>query len=134
MAMRPGSKSVREAKASRAIAEGPSLEVLGEISGAGSTDRRGMAEVCMDAVPQESWPEYSTAVWQAFTERSGRSERLMGAGEWWVLRGWLRAGIPLRVVLRAFQDTGGRGQSLAYYGPSVREAYERWRLCVGGTR
>ena len=44
---------------------------------------------------------------------------------------WYVQGIPLRIVLRGMQDTKGRdAATLAYYGPSVAEAAERWRRAV----
>jgi len=85
-------------------------------------------------VPGHQWPEYARAVWDEFTRRSGRSERFQSPAEWWLLRGWLLDGIPLRVVLRAMEDTRKGALSLTYYGPSVRDEWERQRLAIGGTR
>lgn len=84
------------------------------------------------SVPENLWPEYAHAVWQEFTARTGKPERLMGAGEWWVLQGWLKRGIPLRIVLRGMADTKRGASNLAYYGPSVEEAYAMWSRLMSG--
>ena len=76
------------------------------------------------------WPKYADAVWREFTRRSGKPERLMSCLEWETMREWLDGGVPLRVVLRGIQDTGGRPNTLSYYRPSVRRAYEQWRQAV----
>lgn len=81
-------------------------------------------------VPMESWKAYADAVWAEFTRRSGKPERLMSPNEWEVLREWLYGGIPLRVVLRGMQDTDKAGKTLTYYKPSVRTAYESWRMAM----
>jgi hypothetical protein len=81
-------------------------------------------------VPMDSWKEYADTVWREFTKRSGKPERLMACTEWDVLREWLYAGVPLRVVLTAMSETRGRPRSLTYYEPSVRDEYERWRQAM----
>lgn len=81
-------------------------------------------------VPMEAWKEYADTVWRVFTRRSGKPERLMSCTEWDVLREWLYAGVPLRVVLTAMSETPKRGRSLTYYEPSVRVEYERWRQAL----
>ena len=75
---------------------------------------------------------YAHEVWTAFLEHSGQKPtRLMSPSEWDVMRSWLDAAVPLRIVLRAFEDTAGRGKTLAYYRGSVEEAMRNWRRAVG---
>jgi hypothetical protein len=89
----------------------------------------------MEGVPQEHRAEYANVVWLAFLEKSGQPPtRLMSPAEFGVLRGWMDAGIPLRVVLRALADTKGTGRVLGYFAPSVSDAFEHWRLALSGTR
>ena len=80
----------------------------------------------------EQRSEYAYIVWNRFLERTGQpSTRIMSPSEWDVLRGWMDAEVPLRVVLRAFEDTAGRGKTLAYYRGSVEEAMKHWTQAVG---
>ena len=69
---------------------------------------------------------YSEAAWNAYSDKLGR-DRIMSPAEWAIMRGWYSSRIPLRIVLRAFQDVTGRGITLGYYERPVREAYARWR-------
>lgn len=82
------------------------------------------------SIPAEFWKGYADAVWREFTKRSRKPERLMSNLEWCVLRAWLDAGIPLRVVLRAMRETDGQPNRLSYYGPSVIFAYASWRHAI----
>lgn len=75
--------------------------------------------------------EYAEAVWQEFCARVGQPTRTMSRVEFEVVDGWLQRGIPLRIVLRGIQDTKGNGRTLAYFGPSVLEAFDHWRQAVG---
>lgn len=84
------------------------------------------------AVPEEYWKPYASEVWMEFTKRSGVPERIMSPAEWWALRGWLLAGVPLRVVLTAMKETKGRPLSLTYYRPSVQQEWERVSRALGG--
>lgn len=78
-------------------------------------------------------PAFADAIWAEFLAKSEQPvTRLMSPREFAVLKGWQDAGIPLRIVLRGLEDTKGKGSSLAYYGPSVQVAYERWRQAVPG--
>jgi hypothetical protein len=84
-------------------------------------------------VPADQWQRYATDVWCEFLLKSGEPEvRMMSPAEWSVLHGWLRDGVPFRVVLRGFRETRGQGKTLAYYAPAVREAYAHWRAAMGG--
>ena len=75
---------------------------------------------------------YAHEVWTAFLQRTGQPQtRLMSPAEWDVMRGWLDAEVPLRIVLRAFADTAGRGKTLGYYRGSVEEAMKHWTQAVG---
>lgn len=74
--------------------------------------------------------EYAKAVLACFFERNGQPERLISSLEWETLRVWIEH-YPLRIVLRGMADCSRPGRSLTYYGPSVREAIERWRGAVG---
>jgi hypothetical protein len=73
--------------------------------------------------------DYARAVWQAFEDKRGQEQQPSSA-EWHVLAGWMDLDIPLRVVLRAMADTGGRAKRLDYYAGPVREAYKRWLEAV----
>lgn len=73
---------------------------------------------------------YAAAVWEHFTARTGRTERLMSAGEWWTLSRWMDLEIPLRVVLRGMDDSARRALNLAWYDGPVRDAYDRWRRAL----
>lgn len=55
----------------------------------------------------------------------------MSPDEWDLVAGWMRDGIPLRVVLRGIHDVKGRGRSLRYYAGSVNEAARQWAQRVG---
>lgn len=76
----------------------------------------------------EQRTEYAEAVWTAFLAKSGLPEtRVSSPGDFVTLKGWMDAGIPLRIVLRAFKDTKGKGRCLAYFAPSVRDAFDYYR-------
>lgn len=76
----------------------------------------------------EQRQEYAEAVWKAFLAKSGLPEtRVSSPGDFVTLKGWMDAGIPLRIVLRAFKDTKGKGRCLAYFAPSVRDAFDYYR-------
>jgi hypothetical protein len=76
---------------------------------------------------------YAQEVWDAFLARTGQSPtKTMSTLEWDVVRGWMEAGIPLRIVMRGIDDTKGTGRLLSYYDPSVREAAQKWRANLQG--
>jgi uncharacterized protein YdaU (DUF1376 family) len=82
-------------------------------------------------VPEEQRQEYADAVWRAFLAKSGeRVTRLMSPGEFNVLKAWMDTGVPLHLVERGIADTRGKGHSLGYYGPAVKQAIEQWRKAV----
>ena len=68
---------------------------------------------------------YADAVWQA-----AGGGRIMSPAEWDLLRGWMDAEIPLRVVLRGIKDTNRPSRSLLYYRRPVKEAIEHWRKAL----
>ena len=87
----------------------------------------------MTPVPESAWQNYATDVWAEFIVCANQSEvRMMSPLEWITLRGWLMSGIPLRIVLRGFRETKGRGATLTYYDPAVRAAFAQWRLALSG--
>ena len=77
---------------------------------------------------------YARQVWQAFKEYAKPSARLTldlaTPAEWWLITTWLDRDIPLRVILRAFEDTKGQGTTLRYYRSSVEQAYKHWLEAV----
>lgn len=76
--------------------------------------------------------EYADVVWVTFLQRLPYHDRplFMSPMNWETLKGWLDAEIPLRIVLRGMQDTGGKGKTLSYYEGPVRNAYEYARQAV----
>ena len=54
----------------------------------------------------------------------------MSCAEWGVLAGWMDQDIPLRIILRALQDTNGRGRTLVYYEKPVEAAARFWARTV----
>lgn len=73
---------------------------------------------------------YANAVWDEFCRISGRNW-FMSPDEWDLVAGWMRDGIPLRIVLRGIHDVKGRGRSLRYYAGSVNEAARQWAQRIG---
>lgn len=69
---------------------------------------------------------YAEAVFEAVWKRSGQPARIISCLEWDLLRSWMDADYPLRIVLRGIEDTKKRSGNLVYYGGSVREAMRRW--------
>ena len=83
------------------------------------------------SVPSDQRQDYAREVWDAFLRVSGqRVARDITPREYAVLEGWMEAGVPFPVVLRAMEETRGKGARLAYYGPSVQAAIELWRKAV----
>ncbi len=76
----------------------------------------------------EQKQEYASVVTEYLFERAGQPARIISPMEWHILRGWMEAEYPLRIVLRGMQDCSRAGRTLTYYGPAVREAIERWRV------
>ena len=85
----------------------------------------------MDQVTAEVW---CRVVWEKFLDMTGQrsSVRMMSPAEWETMRKWKDSGLPLAVVLRAFQDTPikGRVGSLSYFERPVREAAEKWQRAL----
>jgi hypothetical protein len=78
-------------------------------------------------IPDAHRREYSEAVWQAFQEHSGVKRPLMGSAEGSLVRQWMDAGFPLRVVLTGIRECRGTdGRTLLYYAGPVRERVEQW--------
>ena len=73
--------------------------------------------------------DYSRTVWAEFVRKTG-STRQMSCAEWGVLAGWMDQDIPLRIVLRALDDTKGRGHTLVYYEKPVAAAARFWAKAV----
>lgn len=73
--------------------------------------------------------EYARAVWAEFVRKTG-STRQMSCAEWGVLAQWMDQDIPLRIVLRALDDTKGRGHTLVYYEKPVEAAARFWGRAV----
>lgn len=87
-----------------------------------------------DAVPEEQRQDYAEEVQQAFFKKTGQAERVLAHTEYAVLDGWMKQGIPLRIVLTAIEETKGIGLRLPYYNSSVVTEYVRVRLALSGTR
>ena len=83
-------------------------------------------------VPEDQRQEYAAEVWAEFLRVSGqRSTRMATAVEFDVLKRWMDAGVPLRIVLRGMADCVGKGaRSLAYFAPAVSDAVEKQRQAV----
>ena len=73
--------------------------------------------------------DYSRAVWAEFRRKTG-TQRAMSCAEWGVLAGWMDQDIPLRIILRALQDTNGRGRTLVYYEKPVEAAARFWARTI----
>ncbi len=69
--------------------------------------------------------QYIRLVWEEFWKRARGPERLMSPAEWYTAWQWREAGIPLRVVIRAMEDSKGTPATLRYYDGPVRAEYER---------
>jgi hypothetical protein len=76
--------------------------------------------------------EYAKAVWREFQGHAGveRPFDLMAPREFDLVREWIDSGVPLRIVLRGIQDCAGKGQTLSYYAPAVKDAITYWRKAV----
>lgn len=84
-----------------------------------------------NGVPEEQRQRYAEEVWSEFLRVSGqRTTRLASPSEFAMLKSWMDAGIPLRIVLRGLTDCVGKGKSLNYYAPAVLEAIEANRQAV----
>ena len=78
--------------------------------------------------------EYIRQIEAAFLSATGRPETQgFDNTEYVLCRKWHEQRIPLRIVLRAFQDTKGAAQArrLHYFGPSVEDAAKHWQRAVG---
>lgn len=69
---------------------------------------------------------YFNLVWESFLYETGQC-RMMSPAEWHTLKRWHAAGIPLRIVLRAFQDCEQKARTLDYYDGPVERAGLLWR-------
>lgn len=81
--------------------------------------------------PTEQLEQYIRDIWQEHCERRENDFPLMSSAEFSLAMSWWEQQIPLRVVLRAFQDTVKSGSSLFYYRAQVQEAYRMWRKALG---
>ena len=72
---------------------------------------------------------YARTVWAEFVKKTG-TKRAMTCAEWGVLVGWMDQDIPLRIVLRALDDTKGKGRTLVYYEKPVEAAARHWARAV----
>jgi hypothetical protein len=92
-----------------------------------------MHEASVTPLPEDKQRAWALDVWTEFLHRSGHPPtRFMSPLEFGVLSGWLRDGIPLRIVLAGLKDCKGKGGSLAYFDKPVRERYAHWRAALGG--
>ena len=69
---------------------------------------------------------YAEAVFDAVFKRSGKPARIISCIEWDLLRSWMDADYPLRIVLRGIEDTKKRASTLTYYAGPVRAAMQSW--------
>jgi uncharacterized protein YdaU (DUF1376 family) len=87
---------------------------------------------------EDEQAEYKRAVLEAFRVKAGFSElRFVPPADFDQAGKWLDAGIPLRVVLRAIEETKRPPKEvrlLAYFGSSVKVEWERQQLAMSGTR
>ena len=68
---------------------------------------------------------YALEVWKAHVQKSN-VHALASSAEWALMTRWAET-VPLRVTLRAIEDTVTKPKTLMYYDRPVQEAYERWR-------
>lgn len=78
--------------------------------------------------------QYAREVWSAFKDHARPSSRLTldmaSPAEWWLISQWMADEIPLRVVLRGFEDCKGQGKTLLYYAGAVNGAWRHWLEAV----
>lgn len=89
--------------------------------------------------PAASEAAYYQAIEEFFVSRRG-DPLLLSNADWLLIRGWRRAGIPLRVVLRGIADAldahahsfsrDRKVGSLRYCAAEVEEARERWERAL----
>lgn len=92
----------------------------------------------LSGVPQEQREEYARSVLEAFRVKVGHPEtRDVPSQDWFTVKRWMDTGVPLRVVLRAIEETKRPPEQvrlLAYFDSSVQVEFERQQLAVSGTR
>jgi hypothetical protein len=87
----------------------------------------------MTPIPQDAQRAYAITIWTDFLLKAKMPPtRIMSPLEFGLVSEWIAAGVPLRIVLRAFRDTQGhKAGSLLYYRQPVAEAYRMWRAALG---
>lgn len=81
---------------------------------------------------REDRPTYAEAVWDTFREKFQPGRLTMSTAEFMTISRWMDQGIPLPVVLRAVEETGGQPRTLMACEREVERAYGYWFRAMGG--
>lgn len=74
--------------------------------------------------------EFSKEVWLSFIRHRGSAQPTMSSNEWDLIRRWMDADVPLRVVLQAIHQNKVTPRTLLYFEKPVAQELERIRRAV----
>lgn len=74
---------------------------------------------------------YLQAIWETFQGKA-KTQRPMTPREYYVAAKWADKSIPLPVVLRGLDETGGKPRTLMACENAVERAYSYWFSAMGG--
>lgn len=75
---------------------------------------------------------FNRAVWGTFENRRGEKGP-MSTAEFDLIWRWKKRGIPLPVVLRGIEETGGKPKTLHACAAAVDRAFSYYFTAIGGT-
>lgn len=78
-------------------------------------------------MPEDGDAAYYAAIEDAFLQKARNGKLIVSPADWQVMRVWRKSNIPLRIILRAIDDTKLEGaRTLRYLQEPVKTAYEHW--------
>lgn len=75
---------------------------------------------------------YASAVWDEFRQVHQPGRLTMSSSEFQLVSRWMDRSIPLPVVLRGLEETGGKPRTLHACENAVERAYRYWHEAMGG--
>ena len=83
-------------------------------------------------VSDDSDATFYAEIEDAFLAKARTGKLVVSPADWDQMRQWRQAGIPLRIILRAIDDTKlTHARTLRYLSEPVKAAYAHWRAALG---
>jgi hypothetical protein len=83
-------------------------------------------------VRREDRPTYAEACWDTFRQKFQPTRLMMSSAEFHQISAWMDRSLPLPVVLRGIEETGGKPRTLLACYTAVERAATYWHDCMGG--